>query len=76
VGLVFNTIVKHDRLAFTPGPVYAFDDPDAPPYFLAMGWCSETDAAADFTIPIGEIDIDLETTFADGPKKGQLVLGS
>jgi hypothetical protein len=72
----FNQLVKHGRLAFTPGPAYAFEDPDAEPYFTKMGWAEPTDDAADFTIPLGDIDIDPATVFADGPQKGQRVLGS
>ena len=70
----FGGMVKHGRLAFTPGPVYGFEDPDAVPYFEAMGWATATDDPADFEIPLGELDIDPETVFGDGPRKGQRVL--
>ena len=70
----FSGLVKHGRLAFSPGPVYAFEDPDAVPYFVAMGWATETADPADFTIPATDIDIDPETVFADGPRKGLRVL--
>lgn len=70
----FGAMVKHGRAAFTPGPVYAFEDADAVPYFVAMGWATETADPADFTIPLGEIDIDPTTVFADGPKKGLRVM--
>jgi hypothetical protein len=71
----FNCLVKHGRAAFSPGPVYAFEDADAVPYFVALGCATETADPADFTIPAGECVIDPETVFADGPNRGQRVLG-
>jgi hypothetical protein len=73
--ITFKSLTKHGRLAFAPGPKYAFEDPDAAPYFLAMGWAEKAEGEPDFVIPIGELDIDPETVFADGPNKGQRVLG-
>lgn len=70
----FAGLVKHGRLAFSPGPVYGFEDPAAVQFFVAMGWASETTDPADFDIPAGEITIDADTVFADGPRKGQRVL--
>ena len=70
----FNQMVKHARFAFTPGPVYGFEDPDAVPYFVALGWAEETEDDADFAIPGADFDIDPETIFGDGPRKGQRVL--
>ena len=70
----FGGLVKHGRLAFSPGPVYGFEDPAAVAFFTAMGWATETADPADFTIPTGDLEIDPETVFADGPRKGQRVL--
>lgn len=70
----FSGVSKHGRHAFTPGPAYQFEDADAEPYFVAMGWAETTTDPADFTIPIGEVDIDPATVFADGPDKGRRVL--
>lgn len=70
----FGGLTKHGRLAFNAGVTYGFEDPDAVPYFVAMGWATETDDPADVVIGIGELDIDPLTTFADGPNKGQFVM--
>jgi hypothetical protein len=72
----FSGLVKHGRLAFTPGPVYGFEDPDAVPYFTKRGWAEETSDPADFDIPLSAIDIDPDTVFADGPNKGRKVMES
>ncbi len=71
----FNQLVKHGRHAFGPGPVYGFEDEDAPRYFGAMMWGEPVDDEPDVVIGLGDLEIDLETVFADGPKKGQKVLG-
>lgn len=70
----FGGLVKHGRAAFTPGPVYEFEDANAVPFFVAMGWATETADPADFTIPASDVAIDPDTVFADGPKKGLKVL--
>lgn len=73
----FTTMVKHNRLAFSPGPVYALEGEYAAAagaYFIAMGWAAETTDPVDFTIGGDDLYVNPETTFADGPNKGQRVL--
>lgn len=70
----FGGLTKHGQFAFTPGTAYGFEDPDAVPYFVAMGWATETDDDPDVVISLGELDIDPLTVFGDGPKKGQYVM--
>lgn len=71
----FNTLVKHGRFAFNPKVRYGFEDPDAVSYFAAMGWGKKVKGEPEVIIGLGDVDIDPETVFADGPKKGQKVLG-
>lgn len=70
----FTGVTKHGRYPFAPGTAYDFEDALAEPYFVAMGWAATTADPADFVIPAGEIDIDPETVFADGPNRGRRVL--
>lgn len=74
MSLIFNQRVKHGKLDFHPKVVYQFEDPDAPVYFKAMGWASETSETPDVTISLAECDIDPDTVFADGPNKGRKVM--
>lgn len=67
-------VVKHGKLSFAPGVAYAFEDPDAEPYFIAAGWAAKTKEAPVHTFTLGEIDIDPATVFGSGDKKGQPVL--
>lgn len=61
MAIVFSELVKHGTFQFAPGVVYAFEDPDAEPYFVACGWASVTTDPAVVTVTLGEIDIDPET---------------
>jgi len=70
----FGGLTKHGRLAFAPGTVYGFEDPDAVPYFVAMGWAKETEDKPDIVIPIGELDISPFVIFGDGPNKANFVM--
>lgn len=72
--LKFHGETKQDRMTFYPKLVYAFEDPDAKAYFLAMGWAEETADPADVTVTLDEINIDPETVWADGPLKGTPVM--
>lgn len=74
---IFNQRVKHGRLDFHPTVVYGFEDPDAAPYFSALGFgdASEDDPAV--IISTEELDIDLETILASsnyGERRGQRVI--
>lgn len=73
---VFNQRVKHGRLDLHPGVLYGFEDPDASPYFVAAGWAEETADDPVVLISEGEVEIDPDTTFADGEKRGQKVITS
>lgn len=72
--IVFNQRVKHGRLDFHPGVAYGFEDVDAAPFFKACGWASDSADTPAVIISQDELDIDPETTFADGPKRGRRVL--
>jgi len=74
MAVIFNQRVRHGKVDFHPGPVYAFEDPDAEPYFVAAGWASTTGDAPTVTISLDEIDIDPATIFGDGPRKGKRVI--
>lgn len=67
-------VVKHGKLSFAPGVAYAFEDPDAEPFFIAAGWAERTKDKPVHTFTLGEIDIDPATVFGGGDKKGQAVL--
>lgn len=71
----FGGLTKHGRLAFAPHTTYSFEDPDAVPYFVAMGWAEEVPTPQDAVIiGLDAIDIDPLTVFGDGPRKGQYVM--
>lgn len=74
--ILFNQRVKHGRLDFHPGPVYAFEDPDAAPYFIACGWANAVTDGAEpaVVISLEEIDIDPCTIWADGANKHKFVM--
>lgn len=72
--IVFNQRVKHGRLDFHAGVVYGFEAVDAAPFFKACGWAIDSFEQPAVIINQDEIDIDPETTFADGPNRGRRVL--
>ena len=67
-------ITRHGRLMIAPAVATSFEDPNAEEYFVAMGWAEETNEAPVVEYPEGSVEVDPETVFADGPKKGQKVL--
>jgi hypothetical protein len=71
---VFNQRFKHGRLDFHPGVPYGFEDPDAAPYFEALGVAAPDEAEPAVTIGIGEIDIDPCTLWGTGPNKWRFVM--
>lgn len=73
--LLFSERVKHGRLDLHPGVRYGFEDDAAAAYFKAAGWAVDDDGEPAVVIASGEIEIDPETTFADGPNRGKRVLG-
>ncbi len=74
MNLQFDDRVKHGKIDFHPGVTYAFEDPDAVPYFVAAFGAKKTKDAATVTIGLDEIDIDPETIFGSGERKGEKVL--
>lgn len=72
--IVFDRRYKHGRLDFHPGPVFAFEDPDAAPFFKALGIAVDSDADADVTVTLGELDIDPCTLWGNGPAKWKYVM--
>lgn len=71
----FNGLTKHGRLAFNRGVAYGFKDPDAIPYCKGMNWGEETEEEPEIVIAAADFEVDKDTVFADGPLKGQRVLG-
>jgi hypothetical protein len=74
--LKFTEKFKHGRFQFLPGPAYGFEDPDAERYFGpdGMNVAAPTGDPADVTITLEEIDIDPDTIFGNGPRRGEKVL--
>lgn len=72
--ITFNQRVKHGRCDFHPTIVYGFEDPDAAPYFKAAGWAKDSKDEVQVVITLGEVDIDPDTVFADGPNQGKKVV--
>lgn len=72
--LSFKEPVKHGKMQFVPGPVYGFEDVDAAPYFTALDWAEASKAEPTIIVTIGEIDIDPQTVFGSGDRRGQKVL--
>ena len=75
MAIKFNQPVKHGRHLFTPGATVSFKDKDAEAYFKAAGWATASRAKVQHTYSAGEVEIDPETVFATGNKRGQRVLG-
>lgn len=73
--VIFREVVRHGTHQFAPGIAYGFEDPDAVPYFTAMGWADRSDQEPVITLSLGEVDIDPATVYGSGPRRGQLVLG-
>ena len=70
----FKSRTKHGKSDFHPGVKYGFEDPDAAPYFKAAGWAEDATGKADVVVTLGEVDIDPETRFGGGPKRGAKVM--
>ncbi|WP_293875551.1 hypothetical protein [Sphingomonas sp. UBA978] len=75
MAIKFTSPTKHGATTFVPSVALAFEDKDAEPYFIAAGFAEATDDEPVMTYPVGEVDIDPETVFGDGPNKGKLVMG-
>ena len=58
MAIQFHKRTLHGGFEMLPGVAYGFEDADAEPYFLALGWAEATDAAPARVYAIGEIDID------------------
>lgn len=58
MSVIFNQIVREGRNILMPGVVLAFEDPDAEPYFVAMGWAEQTDAEPVMTYTQDEVSVD------------------
>lgn len=77
MAIKFKELIRHGREQLVPGIALGFEDPDAEPYFLAVGWAEETDEEPVRVYSQEEIDIDPLTVYGDeGPKRGQVVLTS
>lgn len=74
---IFNQRVKHGRLDFHPTVVYGFEDPDAAPYFAALGFGEASESDPIVIISAAELEIDPETVLASsnyGERRGQRVI--
>lgn len=72
--IVFDRRYKHGRIDYQPGPTYGFEDPDAAPFFKALGIADDSDGEADVIITIGECDVHPCTVWGTGPDKGRFVM--
>lgn len=70
----FKNLTKHGTLQFPPGVTFAFEDPDAAPYFIKAGFAEKSSEEPTYVYPKTSIDVDPETIFADGPRRGQKVM--
>lgn len=64
--VVFSQRYRHGRTEFRPGEVYGFEDPDAPPFFIATGFAKASTKPAEVTIPLAELDVDPCTVWGQG----------
>lgn len=64
----FSRRTLHGRFELLPGVPYAFEDEDAEPYFLTLGWAEATEEEPLRTYARGEIDIDPLTIRASNGK--------
>lgn len=63
--IIFNQVVKHDRIQFFPGVPVAFEDPLADAFFTALGWADATSDTPVHTYSADEVVIDPETRVAE-----------
>jgi hypothetical protein len=74
MAIVFASLTRHGRLLLAPGVATSFGDKNAENYFVRAGFAKKSSDKAVVDYPAGSVDIDPETVFADGPKKGLKVL--
>lgn len=74
MNIKFNTLVKHERVMFSPAIVYGFSEANVAAYFIAAGMAAESEDPADVEIAAGEVTVDPDTVFGTGPNRGKLVL--
>jgi len=75
MAIKFNQTVKHGRLQFSPGLIYAFEDENAEPYFIKLGWAEKVKGNAEYTYSKDDVEIDVETVVGtNGPDTGAKVL--
>jgi hypothetical protein len=77
----FKERTLHGKREFLPKVVYDFEDPDAAPYFKALGAAEDAadNAKVDVHVTAEELDIDPDTVFASsnfGERRGEKILGS
>lgn len=71
MAVVFNQVVRESRNILLPGVVLAFEDPDAEPYFVAMGWAEASSDTPVMTYSAEEVSVDPMARVAE---TGQYVL--
>lgn len=70
----FQAPFRHGKLMLPPSLSLAFEDENAEGYFIAVGAAEATEDAPVMTYPAGSVEIDPETTFGTGDRRGQKVL--
>lgn len=75
MSIIFKSPTRHGTNMFVPSTPLAFADEKAEAYFVKAGFAEESDSEPVMTYPEGTVVIDPQTTFADGPSKGNLVMG-
>lgn len=68
MAVVFSKRTLHGKCELMPGVPYGFEDEDAEPYFLALGWAEKTKDEPVRVYSKGEIDIDPLTIRASDGK--------
>lgn len=76
MSIKFSSPTLHGTAKFAPGISTAFEDADAEPYFIAAFGAETTDEPPVMTYSLGEVDIDPQTIFGNGPQVGQLVIST
>lgn len=72
MALIFNQFVRHGRVEIPGAVPVGFEDKDAEPYFLKLGWAETTTKKPQRIYTQDEVSIDPETTDA---ATGARVLG-
>lgn len=67
-------VTKQGAAQIPPSLPVAFEDPDAAPFFVKVGWADESTLDPVITYSQEEVSIDPETVYGSGPLKGAVVM--